>query len=387
MIYWIIFISSCLLFYLSNRSKSTVKYILTAIALFLPVILAAIRDESIGIDVQTYVKPMFLCAQNASSFGSYLELIKSDAKTCDLEIGFIILGYLAEKVTGGLWGVFFIYEFIIVFCIYKAVVIFNNSIIPDNNFKKVPLWMAFYCYYTVFYNMSLTMVRQSVACAVLLLGAVGLLARKYKISVLVLFIATFIHSTAVIGFAVAILYYVTRNNNILFRILYVLYLCMLMLFAVAGSKMYFFILNLINHFIHIQERYLVPEYMDFSGNDLNLAWIYHITVMTIIMGCLWLNKRQNKEITYLCTIVLTQIALIPLSVVSANAGRVLYYFMYFGIIIVPLLLNILKYKVYYNLSNYSSVALITIMYGFIYWFGTVGFNDITGTLWYKSVLF
>ena len=78
-------------------------------------------------------------------------------------------------------------------------------------------------------------------------------------------------------------------------------------------------------------------------------------------------------------IAIYSMSLFPLSIASANAGRVEYYFLYFIILLMPLI----EYGMYrFKINGTNASKAIVIVFTLVYWIGTVGLNDMTGTIHY-----
>ena len=66
MIYLLVFSLSSIFLYLAEKQINSLnKKILTCIALLFPILLATLRDEKVGIDVETYMKPLYLCSMRS----------------------------------------------------------------------------------------------------------------------------------------------------------------------------------------------------------------------------------------------------------------------------------------------------------------------------------
>lgn len=374
MIYLLAFSVSSFILMISDKKSGTKKRILAMIGLSIPILLATFRADTVGVDVGTYVKPMYECIKSSNSLSNYFLLIKSNISTKDLEWGFIIIGYIFGKFSNSLNGVFFIYELIIIASVYGTIVDFNKDIAGVAKTRTIPTWLGMFIFYTCFFNMSLTMVRQSTATSLVLYAVIQFISKKYAKSIFWCVCAVMMHNTAVFVIAILGLYYIVNNNR---KVIKAIYWFFLLFFAIFGQRIYFVILGFISRFVHVSSRYLSSQYMDFTGNDLNLAWLYVIFISILITGLLYKKQKNNNIRKFLFCLMLTQFFLIPLSIISANAGRILYYYMYFTVVTIPLLGNAVKF------AKRSQYSLIVMVYGLVYWTCTVGLNDITNTLTYR----
>ena len=371
MIYLIMFVLSCLIISI-GETKKQYKWLI-AFGLALPILLATMRAETVGSDILGYVKPTFLNAKIASNLGDFFRYNSQSLKTRDLEYGFLILSFFAVKLSGGLWGMFFVYEFIMIISIYYGVKEYNLYIADPK--YKVKIWQAMFVFYTLFYNMSLTMIKQSLACCLVFASVMFFINRKYMKMTICLIVAVGFHTTAIIGLPILAMYFVLIGKKIMLqRVILIVGL----IFFALGGRGYWVVMNFMSRFINISGRYLSYSYMWEQGNGANIAWLFLIIIAAATTAVL--NKKNKTQINqYLFYMSLWSVFLYPLSVASSNAGRVEYYFIYFMMISLPLLKPAFeKIKFGYRMISKYLVILI----GLVYWVGTTGLNDYTGTMPY-----
>lgn len=271
MIYLVTFIISSIFLAIGDRRNGIKRKILYFLGLAFPILLATFRNTDVGIDVGTYMQPMFKCYVSSNNISQYLKLMDQNYSTHDLEIGFVLVGYITSLITNSINGMFFIYQLIINICVFYSIVIFNKYVANKWNISKIPTWIGMLIFYMCFYNMSLTMIRQSVAVSLSTLGIMLFIAKKYKSSVLLLLLACFQHSTAIFSVAIIALYIIVDTDRKLIKFLYWSFL---LLFAFFNKELYFLILNFMSLFINISGRYLSQSYMNFNNSNVNIAWLY-----------------------------------------------------------------------------------------------------------------
>ena len=368
MIYLIVFAISCLFIAIGEKKKR--NRLLLFFGLALPILLATMRAETVGNDISTYVKPIYENAKVAGDFTHFVALNRSDLATRDLEFGFSLISYWATKITGGLWGLFLAYDLIMVLGVFFAINVYNQTEIGRK--KKIKIWIAMYVYYMVFYNMSLTMIRQSLACTLVLLGAMLFIHKKIIKSIICIIAASLFHSTALLGIPIIAIYIVLQCKKV--KIQGAIWVIGIIIF-VLGGKGYWVVLNFLNRFISVPGRYMSYAYMWLQGEGVNLAWLFLISISVITA---WYSFKKDKSLInhYLLYLALWSVFLFPLSVASANAGRVEYYFMYFTVLSIPMM----KYAFSgARLNGKKADVYMVLVFGLIYWLGTTGLNDYTGT--------
>lgn len=368
------FMISSFFFYLGDRYGKNCRCIIDGVGIMVPLLMATMRSETVGNDIVGYVKPMFLCAKEATSYNEYVTLLLNQPSTRDLEFGFSLVGYVGTKMGNCLGGVFFWDELIMLIFVYWALCKYNRIISRKYNLPKIKIYIAMFCYLTMFYNMSLSMVRQSMACSLILFCVMSLFANHYIRSGVSFIMAVSMHSTAVVAIVLVVLYLCIDNN---WKTIKQMIIPFGLLFAIFGGRMYWLIMNFLNIFFPIPGRYMTYEYMWNQGNGVNLAFIYLIICAFFSM---WILRfRYNKEnyyYQYLNYIIWFTVFLTPMSVAAANVSRVLYYFFYFFVLLIPMTANPgIRIKQEYR-------ALIPFTICTVFWMGTILFNDYSGTLKY-----
>lgn len=196
LIYLTAFASSIGLFWMGQKlyaygkSAYIQQKIVFLLAVLIPCLLAGFRANSVGIDVEVYVVPDMRMSASAH--------IQSFADCCSLldrapEYLYMLLVYLCSRITADEGLLLFMLQFLTITPILLAVVKMRKDI-------SVPLAMATYLF--CFYNNSLNMMRQSVACSFILLGAVYIFEHGQKINAkaVICFIVAFLfHNSAFIG--------------------------------------------------------------------------------------------------------------------------------------------------------------------------------------------
>lgn len=183
-----------------NRDKPRkLVHIFTALVIILlPAALAGMRASSVGTDTSVYGIPVF---NNAISSYSLLSLF--DARS-DIDYGFLFLAYIVSRFTHNFgWFLFAISTFIQYF-VYLA--LYKSQ-------KTHSILIGEWVYLFLFYNMSLNIMRQSMAMSVLLLFTIFIREKRYITSILLLLFACSFHQTALIGFLYIIVFLIFDNMN------------------------------------------------------------------------------------------------------------------------------------------------------------------------------
>lgn len=208
MIYIILFaITICFTFIAEmnfRKNNRTVGIIFSILAVIIPSILAGIRTLDIGIDVQIYVQQNFTTA-------IYSDSLKECIQSCNTDILYVVINYVISRISNNINLFMFIIELINMILVY--IYIYKKR-------KSIHMWLAVAAYLLVFYNISLNLVRQSLAISVIIFSMTYAENRdfvKYGICVI---IATLLHSTAILALPIYFIYNIfniknTKKKNIL----------------------------------------------------------------------------------------------------------------------------------------------------------------------------
>lgn len=203
------FALSILFFFLATKTKSKIlKIIYIAIGIFLPCIMSALRADTVGTDMQVYIKRWFNIAEDSSSFSEYIGSVNST------EYGYLFLNYIISKIPNSFQFFLFITQLLTILP-FTIIAYKRKNINPT-------ILMAFYLIF--FYSITLNMARQSLSLSFSMLALYFMLEKKNTAAILTFIISILFHSSAIIGLIIPILYF-TRNQKIhtpLFIILLIL---------------------------------------------------------------------------------------------------------------------------------------------------------------------
>lgn len=197
-IYLTTFFSSILFFWMGQKlyayNHSGINIILRKVFIFIavliPCLLAGFRANSVGIDVRSYIIPNM---RTASSFKIWSFSDCCAALDMAPEYLYMLLVYLCSRVTADEGLLLFMIQFFTIGPVALAAIRMRKEI-------SVPLAMATYLF--CFYNNTLNVMRQSVTCAFILLGAVYLFEHKMKMnkkSAVCFVVSCLFHKSALMG--------------------------------------------------------------------------------------------------------------------------------------------------------------------------------------------
>lgn len=198
MIYLLCFGGSLLLAYFATKVTDRRQKILLLIAsAALPILLAGLRDYSVGIDVENYysnLRRYWPKAVSSDSLWAYMKYFISLGRGEPLFALFI--GIIAQ-VTGSFRVFLFMAHAAIVSCVYVGAFRMKKHADP---------LLVLALFYLLFFSHSLNIIRQYMAMALIFAFLQDIEERKFWRYSMVVVIAALIHSTALLAFGALLVY-------------------------------------------------------------------------------------------------------------------------------------------------------------------------------------
>lgn len=364
LIYIFVFIISSLLLLLSEKMNNKVlRRTLIVVAIVIPSLLAGMRASSIGTDVKVYGKGFYLLA---AKFDSMVQLMKYLTITgLSSDIGFHILNFVLTRLFPSYHVGLFVYEALTLTFFYLGLA----RIKKHNN---IPIyWQMLVLYFTI-YNLSLNIMRQMIAVSLVFFAFSYLIERKYKSYILLSIIASFIHSSAIISFAILVIFIILndeRNEKRKIKIFQTAFLFVIIFVILLSLK---YIVSILVQYGIVRQNYL--NY--FPGGKLSAKGSLSIFDLMIPVTFLAINilfyKRNTKLIKnndVYFSISILNLLISTTIVFSPYFGRIGYYF-------VPIFIHY-QFLNGFNFKKNSRIIwylFILSMYVLIWFFTIIVFN-------------
>ncbi len=201
MIYLLCFGASALFAQFAYKSKAKYAvFIWSAMSIAVTVILAGLRDYSIGIDVENY-RTFNIYWGKASDTGTLAEYLKFYSRY-EKEYLFALLVGVIAQYTGDFRLFLFICHFVIITGVYIG------AYRQRKNVNPALVMLLFYLY---FYSHSLNVMRQYMAMAILFAFVADIQKKRYVRYTIVVLITTLIHSTSFLGLMPMLIYMFMKN--------------------------------------------------------------------------------------------------------------------------------------------------------------------------------
>lgn len=379
MIYLLIFSVSLFFIFIGlKQSNKKIGNLCIFIGLIIPCIFAGIRNINVGTDTKGYVFNVYNLATESQSFSTFLS---SAARLCYVkDFMYLLVSYVIGHNNLSFQLLLFFYQCLIIFPVYFSLKI--------NKRKNEDIIFGMAIFFLAFYNLSLNMVRQSIAISFILLSFSLFTKESSKkskgLSLLFFLLAIGFHDTALVALPIYIYYFICNHRKItekqktIFSITIVIIFLLAVIFHrqillfIGNSGIYPKAIN----YLKLHSKFDI----DISGSIINLSLI-----IWIISGKKYL-KEQNSNYKFALFLSLINFILFSLSAFITYSQRIAYY-SYF--IIISNYISILSYEknsdntIYSkkDLSNKLKPALIFLLF-LTYWFIVIVINNSNETLPY-----
>ena len=360
-IYFGTFVLSAFFLLIAEQTRGSYRKVITAIGLFIPILLAGKRKIGIGTDTEVYVNVLYEAAHNSKSFFDYLgQKVYSMFTTKPVitwEIGYNFLVYISTKITNSYQGVLFTTHLLTITFIYKGL----EKL--EANFSRA---FAMLIFYFLFYASSLNLMRQWIAIAIIFYGFHFVQEGKTKKYLVCVIIAMLFHYSAIIGMSIWLIYTFFEKYNFK-RELAIngkeldSRLNKLILFTIACFAMLLglgFIANILSSINAVFARY---ARLYISGNvklmPMQIIRRLPIILLLIINWSRLSNKERNTPFYY--GMVMLDVAISQLGSLTSQSSRMGYFFSVFEIVILAELIHGRKrdWKILYGVILIVYVAM------------------------------
>ena len=261
------------IFNANNSKKNKRNYLLFIFSVL--VLVASIRDYTVGTDLYYYYSKYY------PEFGStpWSDIQNVTLRNGEWEVGFCALCKILAGISPDVQ--FFIFVTSVITVVPFGIFIYRNS-------KDVVFSTSVYIGFCI-YAQSFNIIRQMIACGIVVLGLELLKRGRYVLYILIVLFATLFHQTAIIALILVIFDIIHLNRNKIMIILFSL----LVFFALFNS----IISSLVGNFSFLSEY---KEYAEGGNRDTAGYFTIHTISMFAILLiffiiCFVLIDNKNKE--------------------------------------------------------------------------------------------
>lgn len=334
--------------YCFKKNKKIFGWTCAFICVFVLCLLAALRDITVGGDIKVYLLPNFEIANKFSTFVDFFNVSSSQ-----MEFLFSLIVYFCAKYTS-LQCLFFLIEFLSIFPLYF--VLYKNK-------ENGALTFGFIVYTFLFYNFSLSGMRQSIAMSFVLLATYYLIKNRYKYFFLWGIVSCLFHSGAIIPIIFATIIFLVKDRRYFKKFLFIFGGILFLFFVIYNQ-----VANVVASvfwIINPRYSYYIREYMTSKLIWSNIPNTEIIFKFGIVLLCyvFWKNKKTKKnQDVYILILSLLGRYFVLLNSRMYEALRIAYYFDIFMILLVSNTVEYLKL-----LYNKNGLKLILFIISFLYW--------------------
>lgn len=290
------------------------------LVIFIPALLAGLRDFSVGTDTKNVIRTAVNLASNVDSFRSFLVFSRTNALFQRFDIGYSVFIFILAKIFQNPQIVMFVISFLTGFFVYISLYKMRY---------ECSILMGELVYLFTQYNASYNMIRQSLAMA-MGLWAIAIVLNKdrkrYLKACIIILIAMPIHSSAFLSFIPILVYaFYSKQEGLSFFKNAIFIIALIVVVTSATSIVTF----LVNHGL-LNERY--SHYFtegqisaNFSGMGII---IYFLPYVFLLFG---LPLISNNKKFYIAT-SLVELACFSLTNISFYLYRVASYMMFLRIL-------------------------------------------------------
>lgn len=329
------------------------------VSLFPVVMLACLRDVSVGSDTEKYINLIF---KEAVGFrGEFLEFrdMFPNFEGLILYIYFII-----GKFTNSLYLLFLVLHLLVVVPIYIAAFKCRKSLSP-------PFFL--FIYLLVFYNESLSIIRQHIALSFALLALIFLNEGKIFKYLLLTFLSVFAHLTALIAIIFPVIMFITKKFPIKKNISkYFLFVALSIVFFLNLES---FIIGIVSSG-YIDARYILYTFEgSFSGAwGLSNLFIKIIVVLYIIK--IWKKYPYNHIVDFFLLVSIVDIGFSLCGIISEPLLRLSYYPRILMCAYIPYLVRNYPVRLYGKKLNMNFLFSYIFLF---YWYYVYIHGDVSAT--------
>ena len=360
MFYLVCYCSSIFFAYLAKKSRRRSEFIAFSVfSIAITVLLAGLRDISIGIDTSNYFYGSWYRAMSLRDlpFMDYVrEYIALSRDRFEVLFAFL-LGTIARTTED--YQVFLTsMHLIIVTCVYIGAFRMRDHVTPE---------LTLFLFYLLYYGKSLNIFRQYVALAILFAVAADIEQRKHLRYLIFTLVATMVHNTAIIGLV----------PLLLFRMLYP---------AKEKKKVSTFRKALTFTAISVGTGLFIPfveflirtgvisqKYQYYLDGGESSSYIVSLSFLFVeVIALVLLRKGFLKNNTYSDFYFLTPIAFLMLYLMGTSlsyGNRIAAYLSCINLVSVGMMINGQRIAKYRTLVRWGIILAALLYWGYIYLYG------------------
>jgi len=347
MIYLVVFGISMVCYGFGVKSKSSfARHIFLGLSVFILALLAGFRDYTVGTDVRVYGLPVFNLASEPKSI---IEFVTNYSMS--IEPGYALIAYLSSRFSSSPHFFFFIVGLINYTLIAAA--IYNNR-------ESISPTMSWCLYLFLYFSDSLSIMRQSIALAIVFYGIQYIQRNDIKRSIIAIAIGVIFHRSAIIAVLVYGIYYFCRGRRFANGLRLTGYMCLLTFATLIFPRVFEILVNS-GVLPEIYSRYLNGEALGIAVKPVLIRF-----VPILIVCVFWGRYKKSKNAEFLVIMLIADMILCNLVKVNPTFERIGLFFGYYRVfaysqLLVPQVMK-LKHNRYILTAFFLAYAIVLFVY-------------------------
>lgn len=351
-----------------NKHNVGVACLYSAIVILLPSALAGVRDSGVGWDTEIYGNHHYDLMRSYSylSIKEFWRLILND------EFGgeklYFLWIFISVKLTGDIHLYYFSIQFFI--CLFTYISILHNR-------KNASMVLMEFVFLFLFYNLSLNIMRQSMALAFALFSYRFFIEKRWLIFIPLFVVVCNLHNSGFFYVIFLFFAWLQKNGIINYRKFISFTLCIPFLFVFINPVLMFVVQ------LGLFPQKFIDLYMDSNDTGLmktNLLFGVILYLVQII-ACRKIGSKEKEMAIMFANNHLLYLMFYLAMLFSFWAYRVSFYFYYFSIFFIPMLLFKLKQS---GDNTYSLIKTAVIVLIVSNWYLSFVVHNETSTVPYES---
>lgn len=374
-VYLLVFITTIFFTFVAQEAadkKKTVASVCSLVAIILPSGLAGLRDSGIGTDTIIYADDIWMQIRYVDDWDSFWKSYVS-GDWAGIEFIYLFINWFASLFSNDSHCIYFFTNLVTVSFVYLA--------IYDNR-KKAQMWLGMTIFLFIYYNMSLNLIRQSIALAISLYAIKYIERKKWIPFSICLLIVINSHNTGLffIGFSSFMIIYKYMRHGAL-RNVCLATICI-------GLPILFIFFDVLLAFTVSIGVIPVKYLMYLSEEARKGVGLSYITTCVFYMIILFMARRsihndtKKEDIKYYINSKILGSGLQLLSIISLWAFRLAFYFnMPVDVLFVPRAIKLVRER---NIKMYYVLNILIVTFCIAMWLWFIVYRHEHATVPYKS---
>lgn len=356
------------IYFANNSYKSKgLFFLFSVISLIPPVVIAGFRDHTIGSDTDFYILPIF--TQATRYFLRFDEFVEANPNTDYL---YLLYTWLVTRIIKESYFFLCMNHIMILFPMYMAAFKFRRYLSPV---------LFFLIYFLVFYQDSLSIVRQSMAISFSTLAFAYFLSKKYKIYFVLMVLAFGFHSTVILTFLYPVLlWYLKKYPLDRYKGKYIIFILIGVLIIINLNFLLMFLIN--SGVLNIKYLIYTSESDTFKGG----LGVTNFGVKFVVIFFIYKFRTLHKEslfVDFAFVLAILDLMLCLCALLMEPLDRFSLYPRLMSCITLPYLFRICQKEHQTTLLFLKNILFLLFM---AYWYYVYMLGDYDSTSDYKMVI-